>query len=311
MALTLFSQQPLALRGTVMAVFVAIVLMLLDSKNPEWFAPLRSLTHAAMQPIYQLSSYPSFVSSRMLNETPTNPDVLRRENLQLRTELIHAKAQLQQLDYLTAENARLQGILSATPVENYQLVLAQVIGTDSNPLRQMLVINKGSEEGAQIGQTVIDEDGILGQVTNVYAHTSRVLLISDEQQSVAVTVKRTGQRAIVSGRGNPQYLALDYIFKAADVRVGDELISSGLGERMPAGFAVGRVARVQSQQAGGYADVQVKPAANFVNTSYVLLLQPKTHLQAQASAMPTNPIPSNAVQLTNAATSAPATGISQ
>ena len=87
MALTLFSQQPLALRGTVMAVFVAIVLMLLDSKNPEWFAPLRSLTHAAMQPIYQLSSYPSFVSSRMLNDTPTNPDVLRRENLQLRTEL--------------------------------------------------------------------------------------------------------------------------------------------------------------------------------------------------------------------------------
>ncbi|WP_083101656.1 rod shape-determining protein MreC [Faucicola atlantae] len=311
MALTLFSQQPLALRGTVMAVFVAIVLMLLDSKNPEWFAPLRSLTHAAMQPIYQLSSYPSFVSSRMLNDTPTNPDVLRRENLQLRTELIHAKAQLQQLDYLTAENARLQGILSTTPVENYQLVLAQVIGTDSNPLRQMLVINKGSEEGAQIGQTVIDEDGILGQVTNVYAHTSRVLLISDEQQSVAVTVKRTGQRAIVSGRGNPQYLALDYIFKAADVRVGDELISSGLGERMPAGFAVGRVARVQSQQAGGYADVQVKPAANFVNTSYVLLLQPKTHPQAQASAMPTNPIPSNTVQLPNAVTSAPATGISQ
>lgn len=311
MALTLFSQQPLALRGTVMAVFVAIVLMLLDSKNPEWFAPLRSLTHAAMQPIYQLSSYPSFVSSRMLNDTPTNPDVLRRENLQLRTELIHAKAQLQQLDYLTAENARLQGILSATTVENYQLVLAQVIGTDSNPLRQMLVINKGSEEGAQIGQTVIDEDGILGQVTNVYAHTSRVLLISDEQQSVAVTVKRTGQRAIVSGRGNPQYLALDYIFKAADVRVGDELISSGLGERMPAGFAVGRVARVQSQQAGGYADVQVKPAANFVNTSYVLLLQPKTHPQAQASAMPINPIPSNTVQLPNAATSATATGISQ
>lgn len=275
MAITLFSRQPLALRGTLMTIFVAIVLMLLDSKNPEWFAPLRSFTHAAMQPIYQLSSYPSFVSNRMLDDTPTHADVLRRENLQLRTELIHAKAQLQQLDYLTAENARLQGILSATPVENYRLVLAQVIGTDSNPLRQMLVINKGSEEGAQIGQTVIDEDGILGQVTNVYARTSRVLLISDEQQSVAVTVKRTGQRAIVSGRGNPQYLALDYVFKAADVRVGDELISSGLGERMPAGFAVGRIARVQSQQAGGYADVQVKPAANFVNTSYVLLLQPK------------------------------------
>jgi len=101
------------------------------------------------------------------------------------------------------------------------------------------------------------------------------VLISDDQQSVAVTIKRTGQKAIVSGKGNPQYLVLDYIFKASDVRIGDELISSGLGGRIPAGFPVGRVAKVEAEQAGGYAKIMVKPAANFINTSYVLLLQQK------------------------------------
>lgn len=275
MSLTIFTQQPLAVRRTISFVFVAIVLLLLDSKNPDWFQPLRQSSHAAMQPIYQMSAYPNFLMG-WWREQAKSEDVLRRENLQLKTELIYAKAKLQQFDYLMADNARLQGILSATRTNQFNLLLSQVVGIDSNPLRQIIVINKGSNDKVTIGQTVIDEAGILGQVINVYPSTSRVLLISDEQQSVAVTIKRTGQRAIVSGRGNPQYLSLDYIFKAADVRIGDELISSGLGGRIPAGFPVGRVAKIDTEQSGGSAKIMVKPAANFINTSYVLLLQQKS-----------------------------------
>lgn len=275
MSLTIFTQQPLAVRRTISFVFVAIVLLLLDSKNPDWFQPLRQSSHAAMQPIYQMSAYPNFLMG-WWREQAKSEDVLRRENLQLKTELIYAKAKLQQFDYLMADNARLQGILSATRTNQFNLLLSQVVGIDSNPLRQIIVINKGSNDKVTIGQTVIDEAGILGQVINVYPSTSRVLLISDEQQSVAVTIKRTGQRAIVSGRGNPQYLSLDYIFKASDVRIGDELISSGLGGRIPAGFPVGRVAKIDTEQSGGSAKIMVKPAANFINTSYVLLLQQKS-----------------------------------
>lgn len=274
MALTIFSQQPLALRRTAIVVFIAIVLMLLDSKNPTWFQPLRDVSHAAMQPVYQLSAYPTFFGS-WIEGTTDSKESLRRENVQIKAELAQAKAQLQRQDYLIAQNARLQGILSATQPEHFSLVLSQVIGVDSNPLRQIIVINKGLKDGVAIGQTVIDEKGVMGQVINVYQDTSRVLLISDERQSVAVTIKRTGQKAIVSGKGNPQLLSLDYIFKATDVRIGDELISSGLGGRIPAGFPVGRVAKIESEQAGGYAKIMVTPAANFVNTSYVLLLKQK------------------------------------
>lgn len=274
MPLTIFTQQPLAIRRTMVVIFIAVVLMLLDSKNSAWFQPARDASHSAMQPIYQMSAYPNFFASRLEVRTESR-DALVRENLQLKAELIHAKAQLQQHDYLIAENVRLQGILSATRPDQFNLVLSQVIGIDSNPLRQIIVINKGKKDGVTIGQTVIDEKGIMGQVINVYESTCRVLLLSDEQQSVAVTIKRTGQKAVVTGTGNPQYLALDYIFKASDVRLGDELISSGLGGRIPAGFPVGRVAKVEAEQAGSKAKIMVTPAANFVNTSYVLLLQQK------------------------------------
>lgn len=274
MSLTLFSQQPLSLRKTALVVFVAIVLMLLDSKNPAWFSSIRSVSHAAMQPIYHFSSYPN-ASAHWLAGTLESKEALRRENMQLKAELAQAQAHLQRQDYLVAQNARLQGILSTTKIDQYNLKLSQVIGTDSNPLNQILVLDKGAKDGVVIGQTVIDEKGILGQIINVYPDTSRMLLISDEQQSVAVTIKRTGQRAIVTGKGNTQFLSLDYIFKATDVQIGDELISSGLGGRMPAGFPVGKVAKVNTEQSGNFAQILVTPAANFADTSYVLLLQNK------------------------------------
>src|SRR5699024_3743659 len=122
-----------------------------------------------------------------------------------------------------------------------------------------------------------DENGILGQIINVYPNTSRLLLITDELQSVSVTVRRTGQRAIVTGEGTPSSLKLDYIFKTSDIRVGDELISSGLGGRFPAGYRVGRVEYINPEQNENFMNIEVTPAADFVNSSYVLIMQDSEH----------------------------------
>ncbi|WP_227429923.1 rod shape-determining protein MreC [Psychrobacter sp. I-STPA6b] len=274
MSFSLFARQPLSLRKTAAALLVAVVFMLLDSKNPDWFEPIRSTSHAAMQPIYQFSAIPNFVN-HWQKGVLSSKESLRRENVQLQTQLMHAQAKLQQQDYILAQNARLQGILSTTKPDQYTLNLAQVIGTDTNPLKQIVVLNKGSRDGVRVGQTAIDEHGVLGQIINVYPNTSRLLLISDEQQSVAVTVKRTGQRAVVTGQGTPDTLKLDYIFKTADVRVGDELVSSGLGGRVPPGYRVGRVSYIDPQQNDNFMNIRVKPAANFVDSSFVLILQDK------------------------------------
>lgn len=274
MSISIFAQQSLSLRKTVAVLLVAMVLMLLDSKNPDWFMPVRDAGHAAMQPIYQFSILPSFVS-HWSDGTMVSKEALRRENVQLHAQLLHAQAKLQQQDYILAQNARLQGILSTTKPDQFDLNLAQVIGTDTNPLKQIVVINKGRDDGVQVGQAAIDENGILGQIINVYPNTSRLLLITDELQSVSVIVKRTGQRAIVSGQGSNKSLRLDHIFKTSDIRIGDELISSGLGGRFPAGYRVGQVSYINPVQKDNFMNIEVVPAANFIDSSYVLLMQDK------------------------------------
>lgn len=276
---SIFVRQPLSLRITAIVLIAALILMWFDSKNPEWFKPMRNLSHSAMQPIYELSLLPSY-AGHWVSGSAQSKESLRRENVQLKSQLIHAQAKLQQQDYILAQNARLQGVLSTTRPEQFDLNLAQVIGTDTNPLKQIVVLNKGKQDGVQVGQTVIDEDGVLGQIINVYPNTSRLLLITDEQQSVAVTVKRTGQRGIVTGEGIPSSLRLNYVFKTSDVRVGDELVSSGLGGRIPAGFRVGRVALIKDTQADNFRSINVTPAANFVDNAYVLILQDKATVAA-------------------------------
>jgi len=271
---SIFARQPLSLRKTAIVLIAALILMWFDSKNSDWFKPLRNSSHAAMQPIYELSLLPSY-AKHWASGSLQSKEAIRRENIQLKSQLIHAQAKLQQQDYILAQNARLQGILSTTKPEQFDLNLAQVIGTDTNLLRQIVVLNKGMQDGVQVGQTVIDEDGILGQIINVYPNTSRLLLITDEQQSVAVTVKRTGQRAIVTGQGIPTALSLEYVFKTSDVRVGDELVSSGLGGRIPAGYRVGRIAHIKDAQAANFRSIEVTPAANFIDNAYVLVLQDK------------------------------------
>lgn len=271
---SIFARQPLSLSKTAIVLIAALILMWFDSKNSEWFNPVRNTSHAAMQPIYELSLLPSY-AKHWASGSLQSKEALRRENMQLNSQLIHAQAKLQQQDYILAQNARLQGILSTTKPEQFDLNLAQVIGTDTNLLRQIVVLNKGAQDGVQVGQTVIDEEGILGQIINVYPNTSRLLLITDEQQSVAVTVKRTGQRAIVTGQGIPTSLSLDYVFKTSDVRVGDELVSSGLGGRIPAGYRVGHIAHIEDVQAANFRSIDVTPAANFIDNAYVLVLQDK------------------------------------
>ncbi|MFL1732385.1 rod shape-determining protein MreC [Moraxella oculi] len=274
MLLSIFSQKPLFIRATLVFLVLSLILMLLDGQKPKWFQPFRDASHASMQPIYQMSLAPSF-AAHYADGTFKSKEALRRENVRLQTELLQAKVQLQQQDHLIAQNARLKGVLSTTESAKHTLLLAQVIGTDSNPLKQIVVLNKGANDGVRIGQTVIDEKGILGQVINTYPNTSRLVLITDDQQSVAVVVARTGQRAVVSGKGRPDGLSLDFIFKTSDVQVGDELISSGLGNRMPAGYLVGKIADIDTTRTDNFADITVRPAANILNSSYVLILQPK------------------------------------
>ena len=146
-----------------------------------------------------------------------------------------------------------------------RMEIAEVIGTDADPLRHIIIINRGETNQIKVGQTVLDDKGIMGQVINVYPHSSRIMLLSDKEHSLSVRLERTGMRAIVSGTGDLGRLKMEYVPTSANVQIGDKVYSSGLGEHFPAGYLVGTVSLVRRHNSGEFSEIDVTPAAQLAS----------------------------------------------
>jgi len=288
----LFSREPLGFRSLTLALIACTLLMVSDWQHPEWFKPIRDTLHAAYNPIYRLANYP-VLSGRWLSQQAKSEDVLRRENTAMQAELLQAQVRLQKLAALSAENARLRGLLDTPLILDGRLRIAEIIGTDTDPLRHILVINRGQVDGVFVGQTILDNQGVVGQVLAVYPQSSRILLLSDKEHSASVRVERTGMRAILTGTGDSGSLLLDYVPNTADLVVGDRLLTSGLGERFPAGYPIGVVSSVQQTGSQAFAEVRVKPIARLEGSHHVVLLFSQPLAQIQPQAQPNDLIQSN------------------
>jgi rod shape-determining protein MreC len=135
-----------------------------------------------------------------------------------------------------------------------------------------VVINRGANDGVVEGQPVIDEKGVVGQILHVGASSSRVLLISDISHAVPVRVKRNGLRLIASGSGRVDRLVHNFVTKSDDVKVGDLLVTSGLGGKYPEGYPVSRVTSVRADESREFARIYSQPVAEIDRLRYMLLL---------------------------------------
>ncbi len=266
-----YSQSAPGVRRTVVALIVSALLMISDWQHPEWFSPLRNGLRQAFDPIYLLARYPVLTGEWLGKQTMSN-DQLRYQNAALKAELLQARVRLQKLAELSAENTRLRGLLNAPQLLDGRLLIAEVIGSDADPRRHILVIDRGHAEGLYAGQMVLDDRGLSGQVLQVLAHSARVLLLSDKEHSVSVRNARTGARSIVSGTGDSGRLAVQYVPNTADVKVGDQLVTSGLGQRFAAGYPVAVVSQVHTETAGEFAQVSAKPLSKLEENRHVIVL---------------------------------------
>ncbi|WP_269914205.1 rod shape-determining protein MreC [Acinetobacter sp. HY1485] len=267
----IFSRQPPSFRSFIIAIITCFVVLFFDWRMPYVIKPARDVLFAAYGPIYTVASYP-VMSREWLNQQTKSEDQLRRENTAMQAELLQAQVRLQKLSELSAENTRLRGLLNTPLIIDGRMEISEIIGTDPNPLRHTIVVNRGSAEHIRQGQTVLDDKGIMGQVIDVYPHSSRVLLLSDKESSLSVRVERTGMRAIVSGTGNLNTLQMQYVPTSADLVVGDYIYSSGLGEHFPAGYLVGTVSKIQRQNTGEFAQIDIMPAGQLAGGHYVVVL---------------------------------------
>lgn len=267
----LFSRQPPSFRSFVIAAITCLVVLLVHWRLPHVIQPARDVLYAAYNPIYALASYP-VLSREWLSQQSKSEVQLRRENTAMQAELLQAQVRLQKLAELSAENTRLRGLLDTPLIIDGRMVIAEVIGTDADPLRHIIVINRGANSQLKVGQTVLDDKGIMGQVVSVYPHSSRIMLISDKQHSLSVRLEHSGMRAIVSGTGNLGHLKMEYVPTNANIKVGDKVYSSGLGAHFPAGYLVGTIAKVSRHNTGEFANIDVTPSAELGGSHHVVVL---------------------------------------
>lgn len=250
---------------------LATTLVVLDHRG-GWLNRARQQAEALMQPVRALAGLPGRVVETVSTEAGTMSQ-LREENSRLRNELLVTRARMARLATVNADNARLRRFLAAAEQGRLDVQLAPVLDVDLDPSRQRLVLNAGGAAGVRVGQTVIDAGGVVGQIIEVGPLQSTVLLLTDPDHAIPVAVARNGVRLVAYGTGQANRLALASVPLSSDVKVGDVLVTSGLGGRYAAGFPVGTITALRPDESRAFLLGDVRPAAELDRGRDVLLLR--------------------------------------
>lgn len=233
--------------------------------------PVRERLAFLATPFYQLTDIPHRINEWRKGLVTSRAD-LQLENDHLKAELLIHQRKLQQMASLAAENVRLRQLLNASELLQDSVLIAELIGVSPNPLSHKVVINRGSNHKVFKGQPVLDAFGLMGQVVEVGPESSTVLLISDASHAIPVQVNRNGVRVIAEGTGDLNHLSLRHVSSNTDIREGDLLVSSGLGDRFPVGYPVAEVERVVSDSGKAFLTVIARPMARLDRSRHLLLV---------------------------------------
>ncbi|MCU7842613.1 MAG: rod shape-determining protein MreC [Candidatus Thiodiazotropha sp. (ex Monitilora ramsayi)] len=266
----IFTQGPSITTRLVVAALLSISLMVLDHRF-NTLESLRSTLSVVLYPVQYLASLPTqlsesagnaFVSRSQLKE---DRDELHDENLQL-------LARLQKFEALEAENMRLRALLDSSFKVGDRVLIAELVAVEQDPFRQVVLINKGKTSGLFKGQPVLDANAVVGQVTHINPFTASVLLITDATHALPVQVNRNGLRTIALGTGLINQLELPHLPNNADIKVGDLLVTSGLGGRFPPGYPVAQVVSVEREPGRPFASVIAETTAHLDRVREVLMV---------------------------------------
>lgn len=267
---TLFIRGPSATFRMVVLVVASIALMTVDHR---WHS-LEFVRSALSSVIYPLQ-YTIDLPIRLFywtDERLSSQQTLLEKNREFEVRHLENRVQLQKLDIIEKENDRLRELLGATPKTTERLLISEIINVDLDPYKQLILLNKGSSSDVYQGQPIIDALGIMGQVIHVGPMSSTAMLITDASHAIPVQNNRTGLRAIAYGSGKIDQLNLRYLPHNVDIKVGDLLITSGLGDTFPANFPVAIISKVERPAGEPFADIEARPHAQLDKSREVLLV---------------------------------------
>ncbi len=251
---------------------LAIILMSLDFRE-RWVDRARATAGLWVEPLVLLVEWPYQASAR-LGEALRSHRQLLAEARALRLDLAVVSAELMVLEELRQENAELRELLDAGQRPALGYVAAEVRRVDLNPFSHRILINRGSRDGLQPGQPVIDAHGLVGQVDEVFLHSARVILLTDPDHALPVRIERTGLRTIAYGSGLNAQMRLTDLPMNVDLQPGDVVLTSGLDGLFPAGLPVGRVDSVERPVGASFARADLRARGRPDRSRHLLVLDP-------------------------------------
>ncbi|SAK80853.1 rod shape-determining protein MreC [Caballeronia arationis] len=266
----LFKQGPSALARLIFFVVLALALLISDARF-NTLEIVRGVLGAGLYPLQRAALVPRDIFMGATDLAITSA-TLRSENQKLADKNLQLSIKAGDAEQLSIENTHLRALLQLQSRATTQTTPAEVQYDTRDPFTQKVVIGKGAQQGIQDGAPVVNEDGVIGQVTRVFPLQSEVTLLSDKDQAVPVQIVRTGLRSVIYGTPKGDTLDLRFVPISADVQAGDQLVTSGLDGIYPPGLAVAKVVRVDKQADTAFARVVCLPVAPVRGARQLLVL---------------------------------------
>ena len=271
---------PSNLTRFVLLALLSVALILLDARGHH-LKKIRDALTVLFTPIQVVAAIPVRIGGWLWDFTRIDSS-MRQELERLRAEQPILLSRLQKFEALEAENAHLHQLLGTGALVAEKAVAAELLEVASDPSRRTIIIAKGEKDGLYVGQPVIDAYGIRGQVSEVGVFQSTAILITDPGHAIPVQVNRNGLLAIAFGTGASDTVSIRYLTASADIKVGDLLVSSGLGGGFPFGYPVAKVKKIVNDPSESFLDIIATPVAKLSHSREVLLIWPtKTRLSAE------------------------------
>ncbi len=233
----------------------------------------KSYMTTSIVPLYWIADIPKKINDFWYDRWISRTE-LASQVAQLKVQNLLLTQKLQKLSVIDTQNESLRALLNSSRNLDGTIEIAEVIAENTKAQVHQLILNKGSNNGVFIGQPLLDATGVMGQIINLNEITSTVLLLTDSRSRIPVEINRTGYRAIAAGNYNENYISLLNIPKNIDIKIGDLVVTSGLGGCFPSGYPVAEIFEKNNDVLDNFIQIKARPLAKLNQSRLVLLLYP-------------------------------------
>jgi len=264
-----FKRGPAPLAQLTFFVIISIVMLVVDLRfqTLEW---VRLGIATVAWPLQRVAYLPVDAAGNF-GEYFTRLSTLQTENEELRRRQLNSAHLLLRQEHLEIENMRLRALLDMQARQPVKGHIAEILYASRDPFARKVVIDKGLQQGIAAGQAVVDDLGVIGQVTRVFPLTAEVSLLTDKDQAIPVQVQRNGLRSVLAGAGGGA-MELRFLAANAEVQVGDTLITSGLDGIYLPGLPVAKIAKIDRDNSFAFARITCEPLAGVERHGLALVL---------------------------------------